>query len=212
MNVIPELVVMSFGSWRNNAELIRDAVVPLGYLKREWIVLDPTYGKGNFWSLWKPDELHASDLYPRGIGSDPHQKIVKMDFRYLLWTDNTFDATVFDPPYKLNGTGGSHPSDEAYGVADPYMSIEYRHEMIRLGLDECVRVTRVGGHILLKCQNQVSSGKIRWQVLEFAQEAEFMGAELIDMFHLPSYRPQPSGRKQKHSRQNYSTLLVFRKD
>lgn len=31
--------VLSVGEWRNNAELIRDAVVPLGYLHDDWLTL-----------------------------------------------------------------------------------------------------------------------------------------------------------------------------
>lgn len=34
--------VLAVGGWRNNAEMIRDAVVPLGYLHSDWCTLDPT--------------------------------------------------------------------------------------------------------------------------------------------------------------------------
>ena len=32
-----------------------------------------------------------------------------VDFTDLPVEDDTFDTVVFDPPYKLDGTGGSHP-------------------------------------------------------------------------------------------------------
>lgn len=45
------MTVMSIGTRRNNAELIRDCAA-LG-----------TYGEGRFWTLWKPETLIACDLY-----------------------------------------------------------------------------------------------------------------------------------------------------
>jgi hypothetical protein len=73
-------------------------------------------------------------------------------------------------------------------------------------------VLRIGGHLLVKCQDQVNGGKKRWQTIEFANHGQtVLGMPLVDQFHLQSYRPQPNGTTQQHSRGNYSTLLVFRK-
>lgn len=73
-------------------------------------------------------------------------------------------------------------------------------------------VLKPGGMLLVKCQDQVCSGKVRWQTIEFAGHAVELGSRLVDQLHLPSYRPQPAGRRQIHARRNYSTLLVLRKD
>ncbi len=196
--------VLAVGSWRNNAELIRDAVVPLGYLAADMRVLDPTWGLGRFWSLWRPDHLTASDLDP---AKSPLGRSV--DFTAMPWPDQSFDAVVFDPPYKLNGTGGSHPSDAGYGVANS-VRWQDRHRLICDGITESVRVLRPGGMLLIKCQDQVCSGKVRWQTDEFTHHAEADGCRKVDRFDLPSYRPQPTGRRQVHARRNHSTLLVFR--
>lgn len=64
---------MAAGTWANNAELIRDAVVPLGYLRDEWRTLDPIYGLGRFWTLWRPRSLVFSSTC-RGSG-DPAKRL-----------------------------------------------------------------------------------------------------------------------------------------
>lgn len=188
---------------KSNAELIV-ACRDLGYLSDRGITLDPTYGLGRFWTIRKPKRLRAHDLDPKRAPDGP------MDFTHLSYPSDMFQHVVFDPPYKLNGTGGSVTSDEAYGVANS-MRWQDRMHLCFKGIDECARVTAQGGTLLIKCQDQVCSGAVRWQTLEFAAHARMRGCELIDMLHLISYRPQPEGRSQKHARRNYSTLLVTRK-
>lgn len=196
--------VLAIGSWRNNAELIvgcRD----LGYLHDDYLTLDPTYGLGRFWSSWRPTNLIAHDIDPHRAPDGP------MDFTATKYFDNLFDAVVFDPPYKLNGTGGSHASDEAFGVANS-VRWQDRMQLICDGITECVRVLKIGGYLLVKCQDQVCSGQVRWQTHEFAAHAAVLGCRLKDMLHLQSYREQPPGRTQKHARRNYSTMLVLVKE
>jgi hypothetical protein len=199
------VTVLAAGAWRNNAELILD-VRELGYLSDDQAILDPTWGLGRFWTLWHPSGLVASDLDPeKSPTGEP------VDFTNLPHADETFDAVVLDPPYKLNGTGGSHPSDAGYGVATSGVSWQARHALIRLGMSESTRVLKPAGVLLLKCQDQVCSGAVRWQTDEFTAHAEAIGIRKVDRFDLATYRPQPAGRRQVHARRNYSTLLVFRK-
>ena len=84
-------------------------------------------------------------------------------------------------------------------------------QLIADGIDECVRVLEPNGVLLVKCQDQVCSGRVRWQTREFVGVAERAGCDLVDMFQLGGHRPQPPGRRQMHARRNYSTLLVLRK-
>jgi DNA modification methylase len=133
-----------------------------------------------------------------------------VDFCAMPWLDGSFRHVVFDPPYKLNGTGGSHGPDAAYGVANS-VRWQDRMRLCRDGIVECLRVLDVGGVLLVKCQDQVCSGRVRWQTIEFSCHAEAHGARLVDMLHLVSYRAQPVGRRQVHARRNYSTMLVLEK-
>jgi hypothetical protein len=128
-----------------------------------------------------------------------------VDFTALPWPDRFFDAVTFDPPFKLNGTPTASV-DQRYGV-DVYRSREQRHDLILAGITECARVAR--RVLLVKCQDQVNGGKIRWQTRLFADHAEAQGFELVERFDMLGYRPQPPGRTQQHARRNYSTLLVL---
>lgn len=221
-----------------NADLIV-RLADLRYLEPGIRTLDPTYGRGRFWRRWRPDELVCHDLdpdkAPDGVA----------DFTRLPYDDGAFGAVAFDPPYKLNGAAGSHASDEDYGVARK-ASWQDRHALIRAGITEAARVVapaervRVdrgryelrGGVVLIKCQNQVCAGAVRWQTREFADHAATVGLELVDELLLLGYREQPprtrkhgecrgagcdscsDGRvesRQEHAARNYSTLLVTRK-
>jgi hypothetical protein len=226
--------VVAFSTAQSNADLVTD-VVRLGHLSPAMVTLDPTWGLGRFWTGWRPDRLVGSDLDPRRspVG-------FPVDFTDLPWP-RCFDAVVFDPPYKLNGTGGSHASDPDYGVATRGVSWQDRHALIVAGIEECVRVLVPGGTLAVKCQDQVCGGAKRWQTRAFADAGERAGCVLVDQLHLYSWRPQPelqacrrcrrSGHEpirvnpvctacggsgwfrvvQRNSAANYSTLLVFRK-
>lgn len=184
-------------AWPTNAELIAD-VAEVGYLRKDWLTLDVTYGRGKFWTKFCPDELVTHDLATDGV-----------DFRDLPHLADAFDVTVMDPPYKLNGTPALGDMDDRYGTGKAHDWRE-KMQMIREGIAECIRVTWPSGYFLLKCQDQVCSGAVRWQTHDFAELAGSRGAELVDGFiHLGAGRPQPAGRRQVHARRNYSTLLVF---
>lgn len=196
------MTVLAATAWPTNAELIRD-VAELGYLRVDVPTLDPTWGFGTWWKLWRPHQLTASDLdaslSPTGTS---------VDFTDLPHGDDTFGAVAFDPPYKLNGT--SSTTDDRYGVGGKYVSERGRRRLILDGLDECARVLSPKGYLLVKVMDQVSGGKVRWQTDVVTHHAETLGLTKVDAFLFPSYRPQPDGRSQAHARRNYSTLLVFR--
>ena len=198
------MTVLATSKWATNADLIADCAT-LGYLRPGWRTLDPTYGYGTFWQKWQPYPglLVACDLEkgksPLGYG---------VDFRDLPWEDGAFDCVVFDPPYKLNGTP-DEVVDERYGVETP-RTWQERMELCRAGIKECARVYNGKGYFLVKCQDQVSSGKVRWQTIDFTAAAEECGLGLVDRFDFLGGRPQPEGRRQVHARRNSSQLLVFK--
>lgn len=194
--------VLAAFAWPSNADLIADAA-RLGYLPGH--VLDCTYGMGVFWKRWQPERLTTHDLKLDGV-----------DFRHLPHDDDTFDASVIDGPYKLNGAG-SEP-DIRYGV-DLYASWQGRHALICEGITENARVVKPGGYVLVKCQAQVCSGAIRWQDRIFADHGEGVGLVLVDRFDLLGKgRKQPKRTRQdgkpsvqQHAYKRPSTLLVLRK-
>jgi len=197
---------------RSNAALIADCA-ELGYIGGQ--VLDPTYGKGGMWKDFQPTSLTTSDLHcSTGESDDGGVEVWAHDFTDLPWGEEQFDTVVFDPPYKLNGTStgkGPAASDERYGVTQ-YQSVAQKYELIKAGMWECSRVLRFGGFLLVKCQDQVCSGKVQWQTRILADYGELeLELSLTDMLHVEGMRAQPPGRRQLHARRNYSTMLVFRK-
>jgi hypothetical protein len=194
----------------NNAELMV-ACRELGYLSDEMTIVDPTYGYGRFWTDWSPQHLMASDL-----NVDKSPTSISVDATDLPLADSSVDAVVLDPPYKLNGAStarGPAASDEQYGVDGPYVRWQDRHNLICDMLIEAARVVRNKGFVLLKCQDQVCSGQVRWQTVEFTNFCQnHLKLRLVDWLFLVGQRPQPEGRSQKHARRNYSSLLIFKKE
>lgn len=138
--------IQSVGDWATNAELIAD-VAALGWLRDEYTVLDTTYGKGNFWTKYRPPLL-------TGVDRNPAKSLTgeAVDFRHLPYPDRAFDVVVFDPPYRLNGTPDREDFDESFGIEDVTRWQE-RMRLIAAGSHECARVAR--RNVLVKVQDQV---------------------------------------------------------
>lgn len=190
-------IIYSATEWERNANLIADCA-KLGYLHEDWLTLDPTYGLGNFYTKFRPKHLIANDLYVQGDA----------DFTALPYKNGAFQAVVFDPPYKLNGTPTDYV-DGRYGVART-MRWQERMELIDLGFRECIRVLARKGFLLAKCKDQVCSGHVRWQTDMLSEIAARYNLEKFDRLEFLNI-PRPQDRPQKHSRRNYSTFLVFRR-
>lgn len=197
------MTVFAIGEWKTNADLIED-IAKLGYLKKEWLTLDTTYGEGKWWTKWKPDALVGCDI-------DPAKSPLgySVDFRRLPFHDGTFEAVTYDPPYKLNGAT-TVEKDKPYGVHVEATRDE-RLSLILDGMSEAARVLIADGYLLVKVQDQVNGGKVRWQSDLCSEHAKSVNLEKVDLFLFRSYRPQPANRRQLTARRNYSSLIVFKK-
>ena len=196
------VTVYTATAWKSNAELF-EAVASFGYLDGR--VADVTYGYGIFWQNWQPKELVACDL-------DAEKSPIgySVDFCNTPFENNEFDSVVIDGPYKMNGRT-TLAVDERYGVHVP-STWQARIQLIRDGMTECARIVKKKGFVAVKCQDQVVSGAKRFQTMEFANHGATVGLTLVDRFDmLGTPRPQPEGRREMHSRQNYSTLLILQK-
>jgi len=215
--------VLAAYPWANNSDLIFD-LWRMGHVRGH--VYDATPGHDGLWwrRLISPEGDVADgidSLTLNGI-SDGERR----DFRETYYNDEAFNTVAYDPPYKFNGNPDGLPElSERYGVDVP-AKWQDRLLMMVDGLLECIRLTAPGGKILVKCQDQVVSGQLRWQTRTLTNVAE-MGiymskdeptgwrhvpkARLVDRFDMLGHHiPQPmNGRKQKHAHGRPSTLLVF---
>ncbi len=200
------MVVKAIGDWKTNAAMIAE-LATLGYLEGK--VLDLTYGKGRFWTDFRPELLVTNDI------ASEHPTHHQADFTNKFVCINTFgtwyDTIVFDPPYAYKGTPSGTAIDTDYGV-NRYRTADEVDALRYAGVETAALLCKPGGYVLVKCQDQIVSGKPRWQTYD---TVEFTKANttltLLEDLKFMSYRPQPAGRSQKHVRRNYSSLLVFKK-
>lgn len=203
--------VLAASRWPSNAELIADCA-RLGYLRKEWVTLDPTFGRGVWWKLWRPDHLITCTNLP----SDPDVDQCGIDFRRLPdgW-HGAFDAVAFDPPYvSIGGRKGSGMAElhDRFGLIGAPTSPAGVQQLINDGLTEMHRVVKPGGVVLVKMQDYVSSGKLWLGTHYTLTHALALGFECIDRLeHIGNPRPQPKRERQVHARRNLSTMLVLRK-
>lgn len=191
-------LILAASRWKSNAELIADAASL--HLDRSMFALDATFGSSStWWRLWAPDRMVTVDLCAG-------RPTVRADFRRLPFGP-AFDMVAYDPPYKLNGTPSA--PDARYGVAEPGTRAE-RQQKILDGVSGCAAALRPGGTLLVKIQDQVNGGKMRWQSIMVAVHAASLGLRLVDRFDKLGARAQDPERGQKHARDRGSSLLVFR--
>lgn len=190
--------------WPSNAELIADAA-KLGYIGDN--CLDLTYGFGVFWKEFCPPNLVTSDLV-RDRGVHTYSVFDPLPEEWVCH----FDTVVYDPPYRMSGTRDLGEFDHRYGLEGEAPTVNGILELLSVGTARAMQAARPGGTVLVKCQDQVVSGKKCWQTDQVKEIGRRWGT-LEDMFTmLTDPRPQPEGRRQLHSRSNYSTLLVFQKN
>ena len=202
---MPDLIY-SATHWPTNSAMILD-VHRLGYLKDTDWILDPTYGRGGWWRLWRPQQLVA-ETHKDG-----------WDFRAMWYGDEAFDAVAFDPPYVSGGgvNTGIPAMHDAYDMnhftgTKTSMSSQECQDNIDLGMAECFRVVKPGGIVLVKCQSYVNAGKLFPGLFNTYNAAIALGYKVEDHLNfLGGARPQPLDRAQKHSRRNQSDLLVLRR-
>lgn len=199
-------MIVAAQAWKDNAALIETAR-DLGYIGRR--VLDPTFGMGNWWKNWQPDELVGHDLKTDGV-----------DFRQLP-AEGLFDTVTFDPPYIPQGgrdsstleTGKQSSSTfiDRYGLRHGPRTNNELRALVHDGMASFSTVLARRGTLLVKCMSYVNGGAWRAMPRWIANDAEGLGYIQIDeLIHLRHPGPQPHRDRQFTARRNYSMLLVFR--
>ena len=177
-----------------NSGLIKN-VVDL-YFDKGSKIADVTWGRGVFWRDvdQKTYSIFGTDLQ------------TGTDFRDLPYENNSFDHSIIDPPYAR--------IQNLKGMKDCYNTTrEIRHseiiQLYREGLIELNRITRSGGYILCKCQDEIYGCRQQWSHIEIYNIAKGLNLYPKDLFVLVNTKNPKPVYKQQHARKNHSYLWVF---
>jgi tRNA G10 N-methylase Trm11 len=166
------------------------------------LVLDATYGRGNFWTKIRPARLVAHDLALDGV-----------DFRQLPEGDASVDVVVFDPPYIAQGGRQSSTTPDfldRYGLVDVPKTVSGLNELVAAGIKEALRVLKPKGRLMVKCMDYINGGKLILGRHHVVTTALALGMEQVDEFiHYSGTGPQPPRERQLHSRHAHNFLCVF---
>ena len=195
-----------------NADLFPD-ILRL-YLDDGAEILDMTYGNGVFWRQIPDDKytVTRNDI-ETGRGDRSY------DFRELPanWDEN-FDGVILDPPYLYTGGFATLQDsiDRGYRNRERARSgihgVAAVHQMYAQAFIEAYRVLKKGGFLIVKCMDQVMSGKQTWMHTEMQRLAEILGFKNKDLFVMVmNSTPTMRHNIQKHARRNHSYFLVLTK-
>lgn len=197
---MPE-TVQSVVASRENGPLIATAAQL--WIGPDDLVVDVTYGRGNFWTKIRPARLVAHDLAVDGV-----------DFRHLPEPDQSVDVVVFDPPYIAQGgrdTSTTPDFLERYGLVNVPKTVPELNQLIADGITEAYRVLRPKGRLMVKCMDYVNGGRFILGRHHVVTTALSLGMEQVDEFvHYSGLGPQPPRETQEHSRRAHTFLCVFR--
>jgi tRNA G10 N-methylase Trm11 len=194
----------------NNADLFPD-VLRL-YVLAGSKILDMTYGTGAFWKKVNKDNytLIKNDIDP--LRGDYHE-----NFRNTSWPDNSFDTVILDPPYLYVGGFATLKDsiDRNYNNRERAKDIRgviAVDKMYEDAIKEASRLLKHKGILILKCMDQVMSGKQVWAHIVYLHMAETLGFRSEDLFVMvQKNRPTLRHKYQKHARRNHSYFLVLRR-
>lgn len=180
-----------------NADLFPD-VLRL-YAPANCVLLDCTFGTGAFWrKVVRPDISRVTlDLLERAD--------VRGDFRALPFRDSTYDVVIFDPPYAM---GGYNTRMKSYQLNHQRRLVKDIQQLYRSGMSELHRVLKPQGTAIIKCQDQMASGKQRWVHNDVMTASGFRP---IDLFVLVTKNPPLRHRTQQSARKNHSFFCILKK-
>ena len=131
--------------------------------------------------------------------------------RSHLWAQNRNQSS---PATWAATNGGAHRDSTGVHTTynlQPGLSTGDIHALYQAGIAEAARVLRPGGHLLVKSQDGIESGRRHWTTRLIAGWAECAGFEQVDQGVLVNDKlPRMRHPYQEHARSNHSFLTTFR--
>lgn len=174
------------------------------WISSDDIVVDVTYGRGVFWRKLPGLPHHRFDL----LNGD--------DLRKLPLDDESVDVLVLDPPYRPTH-GSSSPRFDENGMMTRYgngtQNLDSINDVLDLytdGIIEAMRVLRIDGRLLVKCQDMSYSNRLHLVTLDVLRATIEAGFHFADQFILGggSGLKSPSWINQERARRTHSVLWV----
>jgi len=195
-----------FSAYRATSDVLFAEIARL-YLKKDPVVVDATFGKGNWWKritrtdiqLIKIDVLTGGDFANTGLQSE------------------IADAFLFDPPFLRS-------PKSAYGSVDRFRknynlesgcALRNHDDILRMydgAAREASRVLKKRGLMIVKCQDHVSNGEPRLTHVDLVNRYPVHKLRFVDLFILHQIAPPkipPQNRGQLFARKNHSYFLIF---
>jgi hypothetical protein len=194
-------------SWANSNSTQFERILRL-YARPGFSVADITYGKGTFWKDVDTDQYRTllTDFAVDGV-----------DASNLPYDDDSLDMVVFDPPYRyVERTSTASHTDDQYRLTETLKAsrsgLDGVLDLYREGIAESERVLKVGGYLVVKCQDTVADGKQTWVHVKVMQWCEEVGCTPVDLAVVVTPSPPPTRWKiQKTMRKAHSYFIVARK-
>jgi hypothetical protein len=168
-------------------------------------ILDCTYGKGVFWS---GGDINYSPDVTMDIKTD-YDVQVQADFNCMPFQKEKFSTVVFDPPYRMSGTGADYPLSSRYENEESNYKLVPKH--YKNGMKEIFRVLKEKGLAIVKMQDQIVSGKRYYQTNKMLNWSSSFSRLLTEVHVVTGSRKQPEGRTKRNIRTEHSTFQVWKK-
>jgi len=170
--------------------------------------LDPTYSTGRFWKGLPQPKLKF-DLNPQIKG------VEKAEANNLPLKNESVRSIMFDPPFLVQFRKSGISSGIICKRFSAYPSIEKLWEFYEKSMKEFWRILKIGGILVFKCQDQISTSIQLWSSHKIMDVAESIGYYQLDLFIL-GRRPDnvlwgPNIIRQQHARKNHCFFFVFQK-
>jgi hypothetical protein len=190
--------------WGDSADVI-ERVAAL-YFKPGDEIADLTYGKGAF---WRKIDTAQYEFYPSDVITCPQ---ALYDVRELPYRDDSFDVDVLDLPFSHNPGRCSFESNYRNVETTEGLNHDGIMQLYEAGMTEAMRILKPNGLLLLKCQDEIESGKQRWSHIEVYEIAKRLGMVVQDLFVMTQkHDPMIQRPDQKHARKNHSFFWLFKK-
>ena len=173
------------------------------YLDGEWIELDPTYSKGNFYKGTQEPRLKY-DIAPQIDG------VEQSDCRDLLIPNHSIKSIMFDPPFMF-GTHGQTKNNQMNKRFTMFDSWAELIEMYQSSLKSFYRILKNGGYLIFKCQDYTDSKSTMTHcyVHDWAKDVGFYPQDLFILVWQGGriYNPNLT---QRHARKFHCYYWVFK--